>query len=271
MSDTPGSLMRRAAVRRVPSLSARGAPRRAISGAGTAGPDFLSRADFHLSANALLLVDRGSSASCGTAYFGGDADIFDYVFGRMSVLADYHAVLGDEYRPFDPNQAYYASKCRPRTGLGENRDRRRLSSRVAAPQRPPEAVRDRLERRGRAAAASGRRQGLHLRHAGRGRAESSSTRMWIIAGPLTSISWRVIRSIPASDCSSTSTASCLRSTDRSPTGVRRMGDSSKAGLRINGHGGALELFAGGERRLDADPLDRQTHSWGIAGFRLLSR
>jgi len=34
---------------------------------------------------------------------------------------------------------------------------------------------------------------------------------------------------------------------------------------------ALELFAGGERRLDADPLDRQAHSWGIAGFRLLSR
>jgi hypothetical protein len=49
------------------------------------------------------------------------------------------------------------------------------------------------------------------------------------------------------------------------------GGRAEAGLRINGRGGALELFAGGERRLDADPLDRQTHSWGVAGFRLLSR
>jgi hypothetical protein len=33
----------------------------------------------------------------------------------------------------------------------------------------------------------------------------------------------------------------------------------------------MELFAGVERRIDADPLDRQTHQWAIAGFRLLSR
>jgi hypothetical protein len=42
-------------------------------------------------------------------------------------------------------------------------------------------------------------------------------------------------------------------------------------LRIDGRVGTLELFAGGERRLDADPIDRQTHSWGLAGFRLLNR
>ena len=45
----------------------------------------------------------------------------------------------------------------------------------------------------------------------------------------------------------------------------------EAGVQVNGRAGTLEFFAGGERRLDADPIDRQTHSWGLAGFRLLSR
>src|SRR4029077_3132646 len=36
-----------------------------------------------------------------------DLDVVDYVKGRTSISADYEAVLGDEFRPFDPNQAYY--------------------------------------------------------------------------------------------------------------------------------------------------------------------
>ena len=44
----------------------------------------------------------------------------------------------------------------------------------------------------------------------------------------------------------------------------------EAGVRINGKGGAaLELFAGYERRLDADPIDRLPLSWGLAGFRVV--
>jgi len=42
-------------------------------------------------------------------------------------------------------------------------------------------------------------------------------------------------------------------------------------VRVNGRGGAIELFAGVERRLDADPLDRLPQRWAVAGFRLLSR
>jgi hypothetical protein len=33
----------------------------------------------------------------------------------------------------------------------------------------------------------------------------------------------------------------------------------------------MELFAGIEKRFDADPLDRQPQHWVLAGFRLLSR
>ena len=45
----------------------------------------------------------------------------------------------------------------------------------------------------------------------------------------------------------------------------------EGGLRFNGKGGALELFAGIEKRVDADPFDRQPQHWAYAGFRLLSR
>ena len=45
----------------------------------------------------------------------------------------------------------------------------------------------------------------------------------------------------------------------------------EAGLRVTGRAGVLEIFAGYEKRVDADPLDRVSQRWGLAGFRLLSR
>jgi hypothetical protein len=45
----------------------------------------------------------------------------------------------------------------------------------------------------------------------------------------------------------------------------------EGGVRFNARGGAIELFAGLEKRVDADPLDRKPQHWGFAGFRLLSR
>jgi hypothetical protein len=49
------------------------------------------------------------------------------------------------------------------------------------------------------------------------------------------------------------------------------GGQVEAGVRVTGRAGVLELFAGYEKRFDADPLDRQSQRWGLAGFRLLSR
>jgi hypothetical protein len=53
--------------------------------------------------------------------------------------------------------------------------------------------------------------------------------------------------------------------------ITQSGGFIEAGVRIRGTGGALELFAGLEKRIDADPLDRQPRHWALAGFRLLSR
>jgi hypothetical protein len=49
------------------------------------------------------------------------------------------------------------------------------------------------------------------------------------------------------------------------------GGRVEAGVRFNGRAGALELFAGLERRVDAVPDPLLAERWGIAGFRLLSK
>jgi hypothetical protein len=45
----------------------------------------------------------------------------------------------------------------------------------------------------------------------------------------------------------------------------------ESGLRVNGRAGAVELFAGFEKRPDACPLDWAAQRWGFVGFRLLGR
>jgi hypothetical protein len=43
----------------------------------------------------------------------------------------------------------------------------------------------------------------------------------------------------------------------------------EAGVRIRGSAGAMDLFGGVERMVDADPLDRIPRTWAFAGFRLV--
>src|SRR5476651_1844870 len=69
-----------------------------------ATPQFMPRYDFHLSADATASGDERFSFD---THFGGDMDLVDYKHGRGTVLIDYQAVLGDQLRPFDPNQGNY--------------------------------------------------------------------------------------------------------------------------------------------------------------------
>src|SRR5712692_2466741 len=67
-------------------------------------PDFFTHYNFHLSADALSSGDRRFSWQ---THFGGDLDLVDYVAGRANLLIDYEAMLGREFRRFDPNQGNY--------------------------------------------------------------------------------------------------------------------------------------------------------------------
>ena len=68
-------------------------------------PQFLSRYDFHLAAAGLGsgIPERFQ----WDTHWGGDFDLVDYVSGRFGFLVDYQAVLGNEFRSFDPNQGNY--------------------------------------------------------------------------------------------------------------------------------------------------------------------
>src|SRR5438552_10686310 len=65
-------------------------------------PEFLSRYDFHLAAAELLHEDDARERFSWDTHFGGSLDLADFVAGRASLTVDYQAVLGGEFRAFDP-------------------------------------------------------------------------------------------------------------------------------------------------------------------------
>jgi hypothetical protein len=93
--------------------------------------------------------------------FGGDIDFVDYGFGRTTFVANYQAILGEQFRNFDPNQGNYTLEGSSSVRSRPAGDRRRLSSPVTTPQRSTEAVSDRLEHGRRQASHDGDRRITH--------------------------------------------------------------------------------------------------------------
>ena len=65
---------------------------------------FVPRYEFHLGAERLSQRDH---RFVWDTNFGGAIDFVDYGVGRTTFTANYEAVLGDEFRAFDPNQGNY--------------------------------------------------------------------------------------------------------------------------------------------------------------------
>jgi len=230
--------------------------------------DFLSRAEYHLSANQLAIAN--DQRFSWDAYFGGDVDMFDYVKGRTSILADYHAVLGSEYRPFDPNQAYYALEVSSsyRTPVAEvafvfHHVSRHLSDRPKQFAIAWNVAGVRVLRR---IETNGFTVDL--------RADGGA----IVQHSYVDYSWTANADVMIRRAFTPRFSGFLHGSGELftvdgtvPDRGTQDGGRLEAGVRINGRAGALELFAGLEQRLDADPIDRQRHKFGIAGFRLLSR
>jgi len=53
---------------------------------------------------------------------------------------------------------------------------------------------------------------------------------------------------------------------RQPLVTREAGGLVEAGVRLKGRAGVLELFAGFEKRIDADPLDFKPHTGAWPAF-----
>jgi hypothetical protein len=266
MPDTPGSLIQRAVIAACLILIA-AAPASAQSPAPPApSPDFLTRYDFHLAANVLAIEDPRFSWE---THFGGDLDLVDYVAGRASMLVDYQAVLGDQLRPFDPNQSYYVLEA---------------SSSLRVPGVEIAGVFHHVSRH-----FSDREKTFPIAWniigaRGLRRVEAAGVRVdayggvGIVAGHSNvDYSWSadldlaIRRAITSRVGIFAHGHGEMFGVDGTGNRGTQTGGRVEAGVRFNGRAGALELFAGFERRIDSDPVDFLPQRWGIAGFRLVSR
>jgi hypothetical protein len=225
----------------------------------------MSRFDFALSAAGLNADDNRFWMD---THWGGDFDIVDYGLGRTTFLVDYQALLGNEFRPFDPYQSNYRLEAGSSIRIGKteiygvlNHVSRHLGDRpkriaVAENSIGPRVLRrfafgtTTLDARADMRKVIQRsfmdyewigQLDLTLRHSLNGKAS-------LYGRGFGEIYW-VDREIAGRD--------------------RQDGGRVEAGVRLHGSRGAVDLFAGYERVVDADPLDRTARSWGFAGFRLL--
>jgi hypothetical protein len=229
--------------------------------------EFLSRSAFHLSGVALRHDDIRFSWD---THWGGEFDLVDYVVGRASVLVDYQAVLGDEFRPFDPNQGNYTLEV---SGSGRLRSTefsgvfhhvsRHLSDR---PKRFAIAMNVVMGRIMQHVDVKGTGVGLRA-ELGRLVQQSYVDYSWIGEAEI------VVRRPVSPRFGVYGKALGQRyGIDQTVTArPTQLGGRLEGGVKLGGRTGAgIELFAGYERVIDADPLDRTPRRWAFAGFRLLN-
>jgi hypothetical protein len=233
--------------------------------AAPATPDFFSRYDFHLSASGLRIDDDRFTWD---THFGGELDVFDYVVGRTSVLIDYEAILGNEFRIFDPNQGNYtleaSTSARVRgteVALMFHHVSRHLGDR-------PKTF----------AIAWNVLGGRVLRHEERNGVVIDVVADAGVMVQHSNVDYRWVGDLdlgvkrqmtPRIAVFGRGSGHLIGVDSTVFSRDAQYGGSVEAGVRLAGREGVLELFAGVERRIDADQLKIGAEHWFQAGFRLL--
>ena len=249
------------------ALARAAAAQQPVVAAPPAESEFLPRYDFHLNASALATSDPRFRWD---AHFGGTLDLVDYVGGRLSFTGDYETLLGNELRPFDPNQSLYTLEgaASARAGSVElqamfHHVSRHLSDRA---NRVAVAWNELGVRALHRADAGGTKIDLDL-EAGRVVARAFVDYTW-----MGEVNVRATRPLSPRVEGYVHGMGRLFATDDSvPDRVGTSGGSAEIGVRLLGRAAVMELFAGVEKRPDAYPLERTPLHWAMAGFRLLSR
>lgn len=231
-------------------------------------PQFLSRYDFHLAAAAL--ASGTPERFQWDTHWGGDFDLVDYVSGRFGFLVDYQAILGNEYRSFDPNQGNYTlefsgSKRFGRTEIAGvfHHVSRHLSDRPKRLAVAFNAAEVRLLRR----VDLGSRTLIDIK-ADLGHVTEKAYNDYTWLGKADVTLRQQVNGVAGlygrgyTDFYAVDAKVANRGTQH--------GARLEAGVRLRGKGGAMDLFAGWERMVDADLFDRQPRSWAFAGFRLVN-
>ena len=232
----------------------------------THGVTFLTRSALNLGAEHLSSDDQ---RFVWDTHFGGNLDFVDYGVGRLTFAANYQAILGEEFRAFDPTQGNYelegalSARVRPVEVAGVfYHQSRHLGDR--AKRQPVDwnmlGVRVATTRRAGAAALT-----------------ASADLRGVVQHSFVDYRWE-LRPQARFDYALKSTVGVLASghvrwlgTDGSRDRGTQTGARAEGGVRFSGKGAAVELFVAVERRIDPYPLESGTGTWAGAGFRLLSR
>jgi hypothetical protein len=271
MADSAGSLIRRVAhaacLLFIPVVNAYAQRPLPPPTSGPGSPEFMPRGQFYLAAETLHIDDPRFTWD---THFGGEVDLVDYDFGRVNGVADYEAILGNEFRPFDPNQGNYilevsASARVRRTEIAAlfHHESRHLGDR---PKRFPIAwnvLGVRLLRRFDVSGAT-----LDVI----GGAGAVTEHAYVDYSWTADVDVLLRRPVNSHTGLFAHGAATFYGIDSAlSTRGTQIGGRLDAGVQLRGGAAAVELFVGFERRVDAHPLDFQPQRWVFAGFRVLSR
>ena len=234
----------------------------------SSGIDFLTRYDFWLAASALVIDNPKYSWD---THFGGSVDVIDYGVGRLGIRVDYEAVLGAELRAFDPNQGDYTLEGNASARLGDNTEvvaifhhvSRHLSDRVKLPAIAWNVLGVRILRHvaiQRVTIDADLEGGAAIQH-------STVDYRWL--GGLDLMARVPFK--PRVGAFLEGSGQLVGVDQTVYARGTQVGGLAEAGVRITGRGGAMEIFAGVERRIDAYPIGIGAQEWALAGLRLLSR
>jgi hypothetical protein len=231
------------------------------------GAAFLPRFEWSMSAAGLVNPDPRFDWD---THWAGDFDLFSVPKGRVTFLADYQALLGSDFRAFDPYQSNYLLEASGSFFIGKTELAGVLSH----------ISRHLGDRPKRLAVAENSLGPRLMRRFGRG-THSFDARIDIrkvIARAYDDYTWIEQLDLVARKSISPRTTlygrgfGQLIQVDPDIAGrATQKGGRVEAGVTIRGGMGALELFVGGEQMIDADVLDRLPRRWAFAGFRLVTK
>ena len=257
----------RAAVALALVLCARAAAAQAPSGdPQSTTVEFLPRSAFHLSAEHLSGDDV---QFVWDTNFGGELDVVDYGTGRATFVANYQAILGDEFRSFDPNQGNYI--------LSGSSSWRTMGLELAGVfYHQSRHLADRANRLPVAWNMFGGRVQRPFT-AGRTHSDVRVDVRGTVQKSFVDYTWEIDSGVrtdvqirPGIGVLVTGDLRLL-GTDGSQNRGNQTGFRAEGGVRAEGRAGAMELFLAVEHRVDPYPLEFGTASWVTVGFRLVSR
>jgi hypothetical protein len=273
MSSSVGRLVVRAVITACVSVSASAAfaqsPHPLTDAPSSA--EFMPRFDWKMSA--ALLAHPDPRFTWDTRW-AGDFDLFSYPRGRASFLADYQALLGSEFRPFDPYQSNYLLEASGSFFAGRTEIAGVLSH-------VSRHLGDRPKRIAVAENSLGARIMRRIGDDSTGALDLRADVRKVIAKAYDDYTWIEELEVVGRRQVSRNAAVFLRGygqliqVDPLIAGRdQQRGGRVEAGVKLmgaNSAGAALELFGGGEQMIDADPLDRIPRRWAYVGFRLMAR